>query len=360
MRRIVSFLVTFFIFGASAGWAEFSYTRTTRVTGGSLLNMTRFIPGAGSIKEPQTHTIAIKGGKMVTYDKDNASIIDADAETMTQIDFKKKQYSMITFAEMKQAMLAMRQQLEQMQAQLKAQGQELPAVNPLDSIKISVKDTGQSKQISGLDTKNYILTMEMSPPPGAPPNLLPKTTMDSWVTPKLPGYDEVTQFGLKLASKLSDFMPDMGNLGMSRPDIAKSTNAMSKEMTKINGIPVYETFTMRTVQQAGPGGASGPSLGGAVKEGAKQGAEEGTRDAVRSKLGRLGGVGGLGGLGRKKEEPPKPADQPAKEVTWQEVTLLEQVTELTNLSSTVDASKFAVPAGFKQVEHEMKKLANRK
>jgi hypothetical protein len=357
MHRTSTLLLILFVFCASTLRAEFSYTRTTRVTGGSLLNMSRFIPGGGGIKEPQTHTVAVKGGKMVTYDKDTATIIDADAETMTQIDFKKKQYAVITFAEMKQAILALRQQMEQMQAQLKAQGQELPAINPLDSFKISVNETGQTKQISGLDTKNYVLTMEIESPSGAPPNLLTsKTTMDSWMTPKLPGYDEVSQFGLKLASKMSDFMPDMGNLGMSRPDIAQSANAMSKEMSKINGIPVYETFTMRAVQ---PGGAGGPSLGDAVKEGAKQSAEEGTKDSVRSRLGRLGGIGGIGGIGRKKEEPPKPTQQP-QEVTWQEVTLLEQVTELTNLSSTVDVSKFEVPAGFKQVEHEMKKLANRK
>ena len=355
MRRISTMLLVFFVFGASALQAEFSYTRTTRVTGGSLLNMSRFIPGGGGIKEPQTHTVAVKGGKMVTYDKDTAMVIDADAETMTQIDFKKKQYSVITFAEMKQAMLALRQQMEQMQAQLKAQGQELPAINPLDSFKISVNDTGQTKQISGLDTKNYVVTMEINSPPGAPPNLLmSKSTMDSWVTPKLPGYDEVSQFGLKLASKMSDFMPDMGNLGMSRPDVARSANEMSKEMAKMSGIPVYETFTMRAVQPGGPGV---PSLGDAVKEGAKQGAEEGTRDTVRSRLGRLGG---LGGLGRKSDDPPKSTQQAPKEVTWQEVTLLEQVTELTNLSSTVDASKFEVPSGFKQVENEMKKLANRK
>jgi hypothetical protein len=254
-------------------------------------------------------------------------------------------------------MLALRQQMEQMQAQLKAQGQEMPAINPLESFKISVNDTGQTKQISGLDTKNYVVTMEINSPPGAPPNLLTsKSTMDSWVTPKLPGYDEVSQFGLKLASKMSDFMPDMGNLGMSRPDIARSANEMGKEMAKMNGIAVYETFTMRGVQ---PAGLSVPSLGDAAKEGAKQGAEEGTRDAVRSRLGRLGGIGGLGGIG-KKQDPPKPTQQAPQEVTWQEVTLLEQVTELTNLSSTVDASKFEVPAGFKQVENEMKKLANRK
>jgi hypothetical protein len=84
-------------------------------------------------------------------------------------------------------------------------------------------------------------------------------------------------------------------------------------------------------------------------------AKEGAKDSVRSRLGGI--AGGLGGLGRKKEEPAK---QAPPEITWQEVTLLEQVTELTNLSSTVDATKFQIPAGFKQVEHEMKKLANRK
>jgi len=41
----------------------------------------------------------------------------------------------------------------------------------------------------------------------------------------------------------------------------------------------------------------------------------------------------------------------------QPVVLMEQVTEISSLAATVDASKFAVPTGFKQVEHEMKKLA---
>src|SRR6476469_8425515 len=124
MRRtatvILSLLVLAFV--PSVLKADFSYTQTTRVTGGSLLNMTRFMPGAGSIREPQTHTIAVKDGKMVTYDNDTATIIDPAAETMTQIDFKKKQYSVITFAEMKQAMQALQQQMQQLQTQMQ-QGQ---------------------------------------------------------------------------------------------------------------------------------------------------------------------------------------------------------------------------------------------
>ena len=359
MGRIATLILTFFVFAPSLLWADFSYTRTTRVTGGTLLNMTRFMPGTGSIKEPQSHTIAVKGGKMVTYDKDTATILDPDGETMTQIDFKKKQYSVITFTEMKQALQAMQQQMQQMQAQLQQaqaqQGQQpMPAVNPLESIKISVNDTGQSKVISGLDTKQVVLTMEIVPPANAPAGLPPaKTTMDAWMTPTLPGYEEMTQIGLKMASKMAELTPGANSMAMFRPDIAKTAGALAQEMSKMKGIPVYETFTM-----AGFGMAL-PNVGEAVKDGAKDAAKE---SAIQGALGRsrLGGLGGaLGGLGRKKEEPPKQTAQ-QQELTLQPVTLMEQVTEITNLSSTVDASKFSVPAGFKQVESEMKKLSQKK
>ena len=357
MRRIATLILTFVLFAPSILLADFSYTQTTRVTGGSLLNMTRFMPGMGSIKEPQTHTIAVKGGKLVTYDKDTATIIDPDAETMTQIDFKKKQYSVITFTEMKQALQAMKQQMEQMQAQLQqAQGEQgMPAVNPMEASKISVNDTGQSKVISGLNTKQFVLTMETAPPQGAPAGLPPsKTTTDAWLAPTLPGYDEVIQVGIKMASKMAELTPGMNPMGMFRPDVAKTASAMAQEMSKMNGIPVYETLTMAGF------GPSGPNVGEAVRDGAKDAAKE---SAVQGALGRsrLGGLGGaLGGLGRKKEEPPKQTTQQTGELTLQPVTLMEQVTEITNLSETVDVSKFSVPAGFKQVESEMKKLSQRK
>jgi hypothetical protein len=353
MRRIAVLIVAFFVLVPSSLLADFSYTQTTRITGGSLLNMTRFMPGMGSIKEPQTHTIAVKNGKLVTYDKDTATIIDPDAETMTQVDFKKKQYSVITFTEMKQALQAMKQQMEQMQAQLQqAQGQQgAPPVNPLESFKISVNDTGQSKVISGLNTKQYILTMEMAAPQDAPAGLPPsKTTMDAWMAPTLPGYEEVTEVGVKMAAKMAELTPGMNPMAMFRPDVANTANAMAEEMSKMKGIPVYETLTM------GGFAPSGPSVSDAVKDGAKESAVQGALG--RSRLGGLGGA--LGGLGRRREEPPKQSPQQPQEVTLQPVTLLEQVTEITNLAATADASKFSVPAGFKQVENEMKKLSQRK
>ena len=354
MRRIATVILTLVIFAPAVLRADFSYTQTTRVTGGSLLKMTRFMPGMGSLKDPQSHTIAVKDGKMVTYDKDTATIIDPDAETITQVDFKKKQYSVMTFNEMKQAFQAMQQRMQQAQVQLQQeQAQEgVPPVNPLDSIKISVNDTGQSKVISGLNTKQFVLSFDIAPPPDAPPGLpVSKTTMDAWLAPTLPGYEEVTQFGLKMASKMAELAPGANPMAMFRPDIAKTTNAMAQEMSKMKGIAVYETLTM--------GGFSPqvPSVGEAAKDAVK---EAGKEAAIQGALGRsrLGGLGGaLGGLGRKKEEP-KDAQQ--QELVLQPTTLMEQVTEITNLSSTVDASRFQVPAGFKQVENELKKVSQKK
>jgi hypothetical protein len=72
----------------------------------------------------------------------------------------------------------------------------------------------------------------------------------------------------------------------------------------------------------------------------------------------------LGGFGRKKQAEPKPepvAQQQAPAETASAGsapgTLLEMQTEMSGFSQTADASLFEVPAGFKKVDSDMKKLA---
>jgi hypothetical protein len=93
---------------------------------------------------------------------------------------------------------------------------------------------------------------------------------------------------------------------------------------------------------------SGAELGGAAAE-----------SVAGAALGRLGRLGGLGGFGRKKkqEEPPPPPKKTDEAKKGESGVLLEATTENSNFSSgAVDAAKFTVPAGFKEVEHEMKKV----
>ena len=83
--------------------ADFSYEQTTKMTGGAMMGMMRMV-GAFSKQalEPIQGTVSVKGNKMVHSSKDRAEVIDLDSETFTGIDFAKKTYSVMTFAEMAQ------------------------------------------------------------------------------------------------------------------------------------------------------------------------------------------------------------------------------------------------------------------
>src|SRR5215475_7793603 len=86
---------------ANALRADFSYQSTTQITGGSLYNMLKALgPLAHGARDPIVTTNMIKGNRMATVSKDRISVINLDAETITEIDLAKKQYSVMTFAQM--------------------------------------------------------------------------------------------------------------------------------------------------------------------------------------------------------------------------------------------------------------------
>src|SRR5512138_1797726 len=83
--------------------ADFSYEQTSKLTGGAMASMMK-VAGvfSKSAREPIRTTMAVKGDRMVTLTGNNATVIDLGKETFTEIDFQKKTYSVMTFAEMKQ------------------------------------------------------------------------------------------------------------------------------------------------------------------------------------------------------------------------------------------------------------------
>ena len=85
--------------------ADFSYEQSAKMTGGAMMGAMKIV-GAFSkqAREPIATTVSVKGNRMVHGSKEHAQIIDLDSETITDVNFAKKQYSVITFAEMTQAM----------------------------------------------------------------------------------------------------------------------------------------------------------------------------------------------------------------------------------------------------------------
>jgi hypothetical protein len=146
---------------------------------------------------------------------------------------------------------------------------------------------------------------------------------------------------------------------MGRADIAEGMAAVTKEMSKLDGVPVLQVVRM---------GAAGMENVQAQQE--QQAQQPPQQQAERPSAGgvlggALGGrLGRFGGLGRKRQEPKQEQAQQQEQTSAPAQpqsqsapgSLLEMTTEMSDFSSApVDGAKFEVPAGFKRVESELKR-----
>ena len=107
--------------------------------------------------KPTKSITRVSGDFMRTDNGDEATIIDLAGEKILNLDTKKKTYSVMTFAEMKQ-------QMEQAMAKLQGKQPEKPQQPSDVSMKTEVRvtDTGRSETIQGASCKQYLLEMDMS------------------------------------------------------------------------------------------------------------------------------------------------------------------------------------------------------
>ena len=129
--------------------ADFTYEETTKITGGMMAGMMK-VAGVFSktAREPIVSTIMVSGDRMARVSSQRVSIIDLNAETITDVDLQKKTYSVLTFAEMTQALQRMN---EKMQQQKNEKGEKADV-----NFKASIKDTGQSKVINGFNANEAV------------------------------------------------------------------------------------------------------------------------------------------------------------------------------------------------------------
>ena len=367
-----SFVSVLTLWCAGGLMADFTYEQSSKITGGAIAGMMK-LAGAfsKSAREPMVSTISVKGDRMVTRHADTAQVIDLSTETITDINFKNKTYSTITFAQMTQAMQEASRKMQEQRAKNK------DAEKADIKFKASVKETGQSKQIQGMNAKQLIMKLDME---GTDKESGQKGSMqvlaDMWMAPSVSGYDEVQQFYKRMGEKLAWTPGGMSVLGaMAQPGMAEGMSELYKQAAKLDGVPVLQITRMGAVAE-GQDLSSVPSQpeGGeraqlpSANEAAGNAAGQAAAGAATSRLGRagrLGGaLGGLGGFGRRKKQqqeeqqaaPVQPEQQQAGPAAGQPALLMEMTSELTSFSAApVDAANFEVPAGFKQIENQMVK-----
>ena len=312
--------------------ADFSYEQTTQATGGALLSMMKFA-GAFSkdgrkLTHPMPETVSVKGHRMVSKNSDSATIIDVDQETITTLDYAKRTYSVITFEQMKQQMVAMQ---ERMRTNTQGQG----------SFDVKLNDTGKTKSINGTDTKEVIVTMAMS---GSDEKSGTQGTMnvatDMWIAPSVTGYAEARDLHRSMAEKIG-WAPGQNPL-LNRPDVAKAMAELYKNGSKLDGMPMTSNISIGANLQA-------PADGDHTAA-AKPPQEQSASSPSSPGEGLASMLGGRFGLGRNKKKDNN-GNTDREGGSSSPGALLEMTTNVTSFSSLpVDEALFQVPAGFAKVE----------
>lgn len=350
---------------APSALADFSYTETTQITGGTLVQLMKvagtFSKAARQAQGPIISTVVLKGNRMAHISPEHTEIIDLDKETITSIDNVKREYTVMTFEQMREGMQKAMEKAKEEQQKKGAPAQTADS-NTDVKFQVHVRNTGAAKDVSGLNANESILAMAMDATDktsGQTGSLA--ITNDLWLAPEIPGYDEVKDFNRRYAEKMRTVFSGVLNPSMfaQQPGAGQGMADMIKEMSKLKGVPVLQVMRLgttvdgATLPAASEAPLPAPTPMPSAGEVAQSAAQQSASSAIASRMGSLGGLaGGFGGFGHKKKKAEDP--QPAAQQTAAPATsavLIESNTQLSGFSQApADESKFEVPAGYRQIQ----------
>ena len=321
--------------------ADLTYTETVQLTGGSLKGVLNFASrlGGTNLSKGVTATVVISGNKMANRQGDNGTIIDLDQGTITDVDYKDKKFSTITFAEMAAA-------FEQMpQAMADAKAKQKDDVDVKTTVKVTSADKGAGPSIAGASTNLFeivaVTTTEVKDTKKKEEGTITSTMRMEEALGKPQGWDVSRDFYRRMSTKMA-IRPDAASQMMRQAGLTvEAMDEAGKKLAAIDGMAMRSV-----VQMIGQG------------EAAPQVEMPSAKEAAKSALSGI--AGGFGGFGRKKQDAPKEESKAPAKPAGPNI-LLEFTTTVQSVQPGVaSAQALVVPAGFKQEEHPMKRYAQKK
>jgi hypothetical protein len=344
---------------AVPAWGDFKYTESSKLTGGAMAGMVKFAgvfsKGARQATQPTENTTYVKGNRMR---KDEAEgrreIIDLDGRRMIFIDTQKRTYSITTFDQM---MAGIERAREQVHSQETPQPQTAQPANVKVTPKVDVTRTGKTATILNLPASEVQMRIDMEMQSTDPRTQGQSGTMwvksDCWVTPTIPGYEELAAFYQKMGKEMAGMA---GALFGSNPQASQGMAELRKNAGEFKGFPLlqYVSMGMEVTGQTSAQAAQTPETQPAAAQ-SQNSQVASPRDALAQSLG-----GVFGGFGRKKKQqqdqssqdsstggaaPDQPPAPPAAPGSFMEMT-----TRVTTYSSdALDEALFAIPEGYAEV-----------
>jgi hypothetical protein len=231
--------------------------------------------GGAAAKDGLTSSVAVKGARKASLNEQTGQIVDLTEEKVYDIDFKKKEFRVTTFAQM-------REQIKKAQADAEKRAKDMPAEDRDEmaesgkevEITVDVKETGEKKSIAGHSARQVILTVtahEKGKTLDESGGMV--LTNEVWVGPRIAALNEVGQFDQKFFMAVyGDSLASMGqqfaSLAAMYPSLQKLTAQMADKMKALDGTPlltvqkteVVKSAAAMTQQPAAPSGGLGGAL----------------------------------------------------------------------------------------------------
>jgi len=345
---------------AIPAWGDFKYTESSKITGGAMASMAKFA-GAFSKQarqgaQPTETTTYVKGNRLRKDEADGRrQIIDLEGQRIIFIDTQKRTYSIMTFDQMKAEMERAREQAQSRQA---SQPQAEQPANVQVTPKVDVSRTGKTATILNLPASEVQMRIDMEMQSTDPRTQGQSGTMwiktDSWVTPNIPGYEELTAFYQKMGKEMA-WAP--GTMMGANPQMSQGMAELRKNASALKGFPLLQYTSMgmeATGQTANQGGQTQETPSTSAQSGSTQ--VSNPRDAIAKSIGGM-----FGGFGHKKKQQQEqsseesstggqasglPAAPPATPGSLMDMTI--QVTSYS--SDALDEGLFAIPEGYTLVQ----------
>jgi len=221
-----------------------------------MMGMLMKFAGAGG--SPTSSTVTVKGNRMSNVTGDTGQIVDLTEQKIYQLDLKKKEYSSITFAEMREQIEKAKADAQKQMDQMKPEDkQALQDATKNIEFEADVKKTGQKKNLLGYDTEETILTITMH----EKGKKIEESgglvlSSDMWLAPRIPALTELTDFMVKYMQAVFGGVFGNGDpragaqLAAMFPMIGQMSEKMSAENKKLQGSPILTTTKFESVKSA--------------------------------------------------------------------------------------------------------------
>ena len=306
--------------------AEVKTREKTLVKLEGMLGRVVGIFGGKAAKEGIVSTTAVKGNRKATLNENTGQIVDLGEEKLYEIDFKKKEYRVTTFEEMRRRMKEAQEKAAKDVAREEGRPQEeakQEAPRKELEVDFNANETGQRKQIAGYDARQVIMTTTVREKG--------KTledgggvvmTADTWLGPEIASLKELTDFDMRYYKQLygAEAMglaaEQMAMVMAMYPMVQQASDRLKQEGDKLKGTPLSTTTTFEAVKSKA------------------QMAEAANQSSSSNSGGGLGGM--LARKMMKKEDPKARA------------TIFTTQHEFQEVSTTVAGTDLDIPAGFKE------------